>query len=158
MVNKTIAVCFGKCTTLLVPKSWPMKAWLRDVDQWKAENLAGFCSWPITRCFIQNDRVRLIIEHKTNFALSGNIEGPCNTRQYLSLYCHLSPYNGSYIQDICLHSEIKRKYLWIISVNTFLSGVLNPDIKWNIPVPVYLFSFLQTDFLVSQQSNSTGIL
>ena len=55
-----------------------MKAWLRDVDQWKAENLAGFCNWPITRCFIQNDRARLIIERTTNFALSGNIDGPCN--------------------------------------------------------------------------------
>ena len=56
-----------------------MKAWLQDGDQWKAENLAGFCNWPITRCFIQNDRARLIIEHSTNFVLSGNIDGPCNT-------------------------------------------------------------------------------
>ena len=78
MVNKTITVHFGKCTTLLVPKNWPMKAWLRDVDQWKAENLAGFCNWPITRCSIQNNRARLIIDHTTNFALSGNIDGPCN--------------------------------------------------------------------------------
>ena len=78
MVYKTITVRFGKCTTLLVPKSWPMKAWLRDFDQWKAENFAGFCNWPITRCFVQNDRARLIIEHTTNFALSGNIDGPCN--------------------------------------------------------------------------------
>ena len=78
MVNKTITVRFGKCTTLMVPKSWPMKAWLQDGDQWKAENLAGFCNWPITRCFVQSDRARLIIEHSTNFALSGNIDGPCN--------------------------------------------------------------------------------
>ena len=28
--------------------------------------------------FIQNDRARLIIEHSTNFVLSGNIDGPCN--------------------------------------------------------------------------------
>ena len=40
-----------------------MKAWLRDVDQWKAKSLAGFRNWPITRCFIQNDRARPIIEH-----------------------------------------------------------------------------------------------
>ena len=78
MVNKTITVRSGKCTTLLVSKSWLMKAWLRDVDQWKAENLAGFCNWPVTRCFIQNDRARLIIEHTTIFALSGNIDGLCN--------------------------------------------------------------------------------
>ena len=61
-------------------KSWPMKAWLQDGDQWKAENLAGFCNWPITRCFIQNDRARLIIEHSTNFALSGNIDGLCSDK------------------------------------------------------------------------------
>ena len=115
MVTKTIRVRFGKCTTLLVPKSWPMKAWLRDVDQWKAENLAGFCNWPITRCFIQNDRARQtdyrahnrfclirqhwravqvspktieldrpIIEHTTDFALSGNTDGPCNYRPIAS--------------------------------------------------------------------------
>ena len=78
-MNKTITARFGKYTTLLVPKGWPMKAWLRDGDQWKAENLAGFCYWPITRCFIQNDRARPIIEHTTNFAL-GNIDGPCNIR------------------------------------------------------------------------------
>ena len=83
MVNKTITVRFGKCTTLLVPKSWPTKAWLRDVDQWKAENLEGFCKWLITRCFIQNDRARLIIEHTTDFALSGNIDGPCNIRHVM---------------------------------------------------------------------------
>ena len=77
MVIKTVTVRFGKCTTLLVPKSWPMKAWLQDGDQWKAENLAGSCNWPITRRFIQNDRARLIIDHSTNFALSGNIDGPC---------------------------------------------------------------------------------
>ena len=60
-----------------------MKAWLQDGDQWKAENLAGFCNWPITRCFIQNDRARLIIEHSTIFALSGIIDGPCNLAQLL---------------------------------------------------------------------------
>ena len=27
---------------------------------------------------MQNDGARLIIEHSTNFALSGNIDGPCN--------------------------------------------------------------------------------
>ena len=99
MANKTITVRFGKCTTLLVPKSWPMKAWLRDVDQWKAENLASFCNWLITRCFIENDRARLIIEHTKIFALSGNIDGPCN---YTKLLCviivegttKLSSYNG----------------------------------------------------------------
>ena len=32
----------------------------------------------MTRCFIQNDRARLIIVHSKNFALSGNIDGPCN--------------------------------------------------------------------------------
>ena len=58
-----------------------MKAWLQDGYQWKAQNLAGFCNWPVTRCFIQNDRARLIIEHSTNFALSGNIDGPCNLRR-----------------------------------------------------------------------------
>ena len=81
MVNKAITVRLGKCTTLLVPKSWPMKAWLWDVDQWNAENLSGLCNWPITRCFIQNDRasLRLIIEQTTNFALSGNFDGLCNT-------------------------------------------------------------------------------
>ena len=85
MVNKTITVCFSKCTTLLVPESWPMKAWLWDSDRWKAENLEGFCNWPITWCFIQNDRARLIIEHSTNFASSGNIVGLCNTPSYLEL-------------------------------------------------------------------------
>ena len=29
-------------------------------------------------CLILNDRARLIIEHTTDFALSGNIDGPCN--------------------------------------------------------------------------------
>ena len=53
-------------------------AWLQDSDQWKAKNLADFCNWPTTRCFIQIDRARQIIVHSTHFALSGNIDGPCH--------------------------------------------------------------------------------
>ena len=37
-----------------------------------------FLRWPITRCFIKNDRAGLIIEHSTNFRLNANIDRPCN--------------------------------------------------------------------------------
>ena len=43
--------------------------------QWKAENLVGFCNWPITRCFIQNDSARLIIEHTTNLPYQATLTG-----------------------------------------------------------------------------------
>ena len=40
-------------------------------DQWKAEKLAAFWRWPITRCFIKSERAGLIIDHSIIFCLDG---------------------------------------------------------------------------------------
>ena len=69
-VINLVSVLFGKCTTLVVTKFWPMETRLPCDDQWKAEKL-GFWRWPITRCFIKSDRAGLFIEHSINFRLNG---------------------------------------------------------------------------------------
>ena len=55
LVIKLVSVLFGKCTTLVVTKCWPMVIWQPCGDQWKAEKLGAFWRWPITRCLIKND-------------------------------------------------------------------------------------------------------
>ena len=69
-VIKLVSVLFGKCTTLVVTKCWPMETRLPCGDQWKVEKLGAFWRWPITRCFIKSDRAGLIIEHSINFRLN----------------------------------------------------------------------------------------
>ena len=54
-VIKLVSVLFGKCTTLVVTKCWPMVIRQPCGDQWKAENLGAFWRWPITRCLIKSD-------------------------------------------------------------------------------------------------------
>ena len=78
-VIKLVSVLFGKCTTLVATKCWPMETRLPRGDQWKAEKLGVFRRWPITRCFFKSDRAGLFIEHTINFRLTANIDGPCNT-------------------------------------------------------------------------------
>ena len=68
---KLVSVLFGKCTTLVVTKFWPMETRLPCGDQWKAEKLGVFRRWPITRCFIKSDRAGLFIEHFINFRHNG---------------------------------------------------------------------------------------
>ena len=70
-VIKLVSVLFGKCTTLVATKCWPMETRLPCGDHWKAENLGVFRRWPITRCFIKSDRAVLFIEHSINFRLNG---------------------------------------------------------------------------------------
>ena len=70
-VIKLVWVLFGKCTTLVVTKCWPMVIRLPHGDQWKAEKLGVFRRWPITRCLIKSDRARLFIEHSINFRING---------------------------------------------------------------------------------------
>ena len=70
-VIKLVSVLFGKCTTLVVTKFWPMETRLPCGDLWKAEKLGVFRRWPITRCFIKSDRAGLFIEHFINFHLNG---------------------------------------------------------------------------------------
>ena len=70
-VIKLVSVLFGKCTTLVATKCWPMETRLPRGDQWKAEKLGDFRRQPITRCFIKSDRVGLFIEHAINFRLNG---------------------------------------------------------------------------------------
>ena len=70
-VIKLVSVLFGKCTTLVVTKFWPMETRLPCGDQWKAEKLGGFWRWPITRCFIKSYRAGLFIVHSINFRLNG---------------------------------------------------------------------------------------
>ena len=41
-VIKLVSVLFGKCTTLVVMKFWPMETRLPCGDQWKAEKLGAF--------------------------------------------------------------------------------------------------------------------
>ena len=53
---KLVSVLFGKCTTLVATKCWPMETRLPCGDQWKAEKLGVFRRWPICRCFIKSDR------------------------------------------------------------------------------------------------------
>ena len=69
-VIKLVSVLFGKCTTLAATKCWPMETRLPCGDQWKAMKSAAFWHWPITRCFIQSDRARLIINQSINFRLN----------------------------------------------------------------------------------------
>ena len=71
MVIKLVSVLFGKFTTLVVTKSWPMETKLPCGDQWKAEKLGAFWRWPITRCFIKSDSAGLFIDHSINFSLNG---------------------------------------------------------------------------------------
>ena len=72
-VIKLVSVHFGKCTTLVVTKFWPMETRLLCGDQWKAEKLGAFQRWPITtcRCIIKSDSAELFIEHSINFRLNG---------------------------------------------------------------------------------------
>ena len=70
-VIKLVSVLFGKCTTLVATKCWPMETRLSLGDQWKAEKLGVFRRWPITRCFIKSDRAGLFIEHSINFPHNG---------------------------------------------------------------------------------------
>ena len=74
-VIRLVSVIFGKCTTLLVTKCWPMKTRLPCGDQWKAEKLGAFWRRPKTRCFIKSDRPGLIIKHSIYFRLNANIDG-----------------------------------------------------------------------------------
>ena len=69
-VIKLLSVLFGKCTTLVVTKCWPITR-LPCGDQWKAEKLGAIWRWPITRCFVKSDRAGLIIDHSINFRLNG---------------------------------------------------------------------------------------
>ena len=41
-VIKLVSALFGKCTTLMVTKCWPIETRLRCGDQWKAEKLGAF--------------------------------------------------------------------------------------------------------------------
>ena len=41
-VIKLVSVLFGKCTTLVFTKFWPMETRLPCADQWKAEKLGAF--------------------------------------------------------------------------------------------------------------------
>ena len=52
---KLVSVHFGKCTTLVVTKCWPMVIRQPCGHQWKAEKLGAFWHWPITRCLIKSD-------------------------------------------------------------------------------------------------------
>ena len=85
-VIKLVSVLFGKCTTLVVTKCWPMVIRQPCGDQWKAEKLGAFWRWPITRCLIKSDSSSLIIEHTENFALSGNSHGPCIYLRIVNIY------------------------------------------------------------------------
>ena len=73
-VIKLVLVLFGKCTTLVITKRWPMETRQPCGGQWKAEKLEAFWRWPITRCFIKSDRAGLIIGHSINFRLTCNGE------------------------------------------------------------------------------------
>ena len=70
-VIKFVSVRFGKCTTNVVTKCWPMETRLPCGDQWKADKIGAFWRWSITRCFIESDSVGLIIEYSINFRLNG---------------------------------------------------------------------------------------
>ena len=70
-VIKFVSVLFGKCSTLVATKCWPMETRLPRGDQWKAEKLRVFRRWPISRCFTKSDRAGLFIEHSINFRLNG---------------------------------------------------------------------------------------
>ena len=70
-VIKLVPVLFGKCTTLVVTKCWPMETRLPCGGRWKAEKLGAFWRWPVTRRFIKNDKAGLIIEHSINLRLNG---------------------------------------------------------------------------------------
>ena len=52
---RSASVLFGKCTTLVVTKCWPMIIRQPCGDQWKAEKLGAYWRWPITRCLIKSD-------------------------------------------------------------------------------------------------------
>ena len=71
-VIKLVSVLFGKCTTLVVMKCWPMV-----IRQWKAEKLGAFWRWPITRYLIKSDSSYLNYRAHCKFCLirqqSGNI-------------------------------------------------------------------------------------
>ena len=41
-VIKLVLVLFGKCTTLMITKCWPMETRLLCGDQWKAEKSGAF--------------------------------------------------------------------------------------------------------------------
>ena len=41
-VIKLVSILFGKCTTLVIMKCWPMVTGLPCGDQWKAEKLGAF--------------------------------------------------------------------------------------------------------------------
>ena len=55
VIFKLVSVLFGKCTTLVVTKCWPLIIRQPCGDQWKAEKLGAFWRWPITRCLIKSD-------------------------------------------------------------------------------------------------------
>ena len=72
-VIKLVPVLFGKCTTLVAMKCWPMETRLPCGDQWKwkAEKLGLFRHWPIGRCFIKSNRVLFVYRVLLKFRLDG---------------------------------------------------------------------------------------
>ena len=68
-VIKLVSVLFGKCTTLMVTKCWPMVIRQPCGDQWKAEKLGAFWRWPITRCLIKSDSSYLNYRAHCKFCL-----------------------------------------------------------------------------------------
>ena len=68
-VIKLVSVLFGKCTTLVVTKCWPMVIRQQCGDQWKAEKLGAFWRWPITRCLIKSDSIYLNYRAHCKFCL-----------------------------------------------------------------------------------------
>ena len=59
----------------------------------KAEKLEA-----LTRCFIKSDRAGLIIVHSINFALTANIDGPCN-------FALLTPFGKPVTGKVSLSSQ-----------------------------------------------------
>ena len=68
-VIKLVSVFFGKCTTLVVRKCWPVVIRQSCGDQWKAEKLGAFWRWPITRCLIKSDSSKLNYRAYCKFCL-----------------------------------------------------------------------------------------
>ena len=68
-VIKLVSVLFGKCTTLVVTKCWPMVIRQPSGDQWKAEKLGAFWRWPMTRCLIKSDSSQLNYRAHCKFCL-----------------------------------------------------------------------------------------
>ena len=85
LVIKLVSVLFGKCTTLVVTKCWPMETGLPSGDPMKSREIRSFLEkLGETGCFIKSDRAGMNVEHSWNFCLNGDHDGPCNCQHYWS--------------------------------------------------------------------------